>query len=945
MGRIFGNQPTTTQPQNQAGGRIFGNKTTETKKQPTVKNWEDYSLWEKNWAALKEIPNTLFGMTPPVVQEAKDKPLDVKTFLPNVVKGATQFLGLTADAIIKGIGGGILGGKELGLRKPQSFDVNIGKTAGDWLGTGEKVNVSSWQQQTKQLESQGFSKGEAAALTGINAYLVISPELVRAGKSVPIQKMVDKITTKSVPIADTPAGIKQTIKTGEAPAGTTRIERPIVTKTKELFNATKEQQSLQTILNESQKTFYSGVEDLVSPIRDPLNKALLELSDSERADFYKVAQGFEVTESPKLKSVIELWKETNKKETEFLIENGKLTEEIVNDRRWAPVEKLTGRSRIELQEMGVDPVYYPYIGDFSKKSDFVLSKGQRYKPNNLKEWTGKMLMEDTYIKDPKIVIPRNRVQVFKNKINGELMQSIVDNFAEKDPAIIKELKKNPALADELGLSEWKPSGSLKFYPLEEGGLGVSTKVETHWIPDSVKSELVKIAEPSKFEKLLRLTYDPLMDTWRIPILNLAPRWIYNNTVGNTILYTLGKGDLKTLLFDAPKELAARTKVGEKLGIAKRDLPEGVLQKEYAGGETASVSNLGKLPGETTQLKRSINNWMTLLDQAKQNKVLKGPALITDGLLKGLVAIGKPGAAVNKTVENLFRTALYITKSEGKFLGMKLEKGAGPAESLRYVNEFLFDYSNLSRTERTLFRRVSPFWNWQKNITKFSFNYPVNHPIRGLTAAAMLQDYVDYINEVNQKDDSNKSIMRIKIGDTKFQGKPMYLNIKSALPFSDIFNILPTGDAQWRRIFTSNPVSKIVFERISGINAFTGQPFSKPPQLQEYDEYGKPILERPNLLKHIGMQVPQTKLIKEIADYAKYGTVLNRYELGQPKIYQNKLQTIDLVSEILKYFGINTSATDYEMINKNTQKKEKQTEKSTKKYERTVEQKLKQLINQ
>ena len=305
-------------------------------------------------------------------------------------------------------------------------------------------------------------------------------------------------------------------------------------------------------------------------------------------------------------------------------------------------------------------------------------------------------------------------------------------------------------------------------------------------------------------------------------------------------------------------------------------------------------------------------------------------------------LGQPVGWLNKVAENWFRAALYITKRDGKFLGLNLDKPVVPKEGIAYVNKFLFDYSALSRAERATFRRVLPFYNWQKNIAKFALEMPADYPVRGLIAGALLQDYVDYINR-NQAEYKTKSTLRIKT-DMIYEGKPLYINIKSAIPFSDVFYIVPTDFHTFGRLLTGNPVSKMIIERGFRIDSFTGRPFTAPAATQKYDQYGKPILPLPSLGRHIGAQFPQVKLGEQIKDYIQYGVSLKRYETGTPQIYRSEVQTTDLLMNIFGYFGIKLSAVEYNKIQKNLERKQKQQTPIESRYIRQLDRALERLKN-
>ncbi len=1217
MGRIFQTQTATPIIPTTGNGRIFGSQDINKQQMkefpdwPTnefgnPKAWEELTFGEKTWETSKEIPKVLYNFLPPSSREVLEKgdEMTAGEKISKGLKGGVEFAGMIPEITKQAIGGGILQAKKALIGGREEYTVPGFKKAGEFVSKagaphiGEQIaqlgELSSWGVQKKQLEEQGFTPEESAALIGINAYLGIMPIAVKLGKTATAGRIYKTITTKEVPFAETPAGIKEAVitegkrmpetviskelkplikeqgvfpnqfrykigeqeyqwtKPRETGAGIkdrnagfiqkrnnegllmsrsdksfknekdvldfikkdavkgeisptelpeeaqvkvkeiqpkteipkmVKVERPTITAIKKTFGKTEEQKQFHDILQEHTEKYFEGRETLLGK-EEPLNKALLKLSDEELKTYSGITQGLVSIEKPSvnLKNAVDLWKKTNQEIETDLIQRGKLKPEQVENRRWKPVEETTGRTREELKSMGIEPIYYPYLAeDLLKKSDFIPTTGKRTKGGYLKRFTGKMLQEDSYIKDPKIAIPRHRVQVFRDKMNSELVDSIKNNFAEMDNALIEQYKNNPHFADIMGVEEWKPSGALRFYkttfkevlPQEKlpvikpakvlasesienlkfqieilettikdnpayqltkyankrtgelpevlGGkgskfkqfgddiaselgfetsegarlayekivkyrgelsnlkqqlkqvkgetikdyapnqiqrinelfdnvsefitrqrtlIGVSKKVESYWIPKEIANELNKFYKPGALEKALRMTYDPLIDMWRVSVLGMAPRWLYNNTIGNMILSTLGKTDPFAFIKSA-KEMLARTKLGEKLGIVKQEIPKGVFVKEYAGGEMAKTGKLGGLSREQTQFLRPIENWLNLLEQAKNYKALRIPAAATQSLIRGWIALGKPIGYLNKVVENWFRGAMYISKTEGKFLGMRLDKPVPSAEGLKYVNEFLFDYTKLSRAERATFRRALPFWNWQKNITNFAFKFPAKHPVRGLVVGALLQDYVDYINEINQKEDKTKSILRIKTNMT-YEGKPLYLNIKSAIPFSDVFKTLPTNFKAFGRFLTSNPVSKMIIERAFKINSFTGQPFTQPKEMQEFDEYGKPILPIPSLPRHLGQQFPQVKLGEQIKDYLKYGKSLKRYETGEPKLVRGQIQTTDLLMDTLGYFGIKLSAIEYNKIKQQVEKRERLQEVKQKRFESQIKTKLKQL---
>ena len=925
MGRIYDiNSPVL---QEETKGRIYkkgGGTETFT---PTI-DWESLPIGQKIWNVAKEIPKTLYNFVPPSIRETIEKEdTGIGDFIQAGVKGVAEFGLIIPEVTKEAVAGGIL------QAKPGQKEYKIpgfkkaGEAISQKLGApyiGEQIeqlgNLSSWGIQKKRLEDQGFTSEEAAALVGINAYLGVTPFATKGLRTAPGKGLIKGVTTKEVPFAETPEGIRSQIKTQQVskvpkeleppaqearkyksaeeffragennfeiqkmrrvmnrndrrltpddfggeekitlwrtsnkpisagdyvyitkeeakralkagqgkqlfskvvnvdevinagPGGEffygphswkkydgiedfwreangfpiikkltvkktindlnksaieglkrnmefgkeeflrnsitkdivkeynitksqltdfynqatqkaikqtpkeleplaetkVRIERPLFTQIRKIFGRTKEQERFGEMLKEHMDKYFEGRSAVLSK-EDPLNAALSKLNDVELKTYSSVTQGLINVEKPSvnLKSAVDLWRKTNHEIEADLIARKKILPEQAENRRWKPVETVTGRNREELKAMGVDPIYYPYLAeDLLKKSDFIATTGKRTKGGYLKRFTGKLLAEDNYIKDPRVAIPRNRLQVFRDKMNEELVNSVRDTFAERDKVIIKEYRKNPELAEKMQVEEWKPSGSLRFFrqsfeellrskkklpkfepkkiitkstrseelhaqvniaqeilrdhpaklleqyankrtgelPEVLGGqktiwgklgddianelgfkdseiaresyqqyrtlrqqvkdlqnslraeapeaivdytdkqlaeinailretekiktrprvvVGVSKKVESYWIPKTIADELNTFTKPGKFEKIMRLTYDPLIDMWRVSVLNLVPRWFYNNLVGNIILSTLAKTDPVAFAKSA-KELFGTTKIGKSFG--------------------------------------------------------------------------------------------------------------------------------------------------------------------------------------------------------------------------------------------------------------------------------------------------------------------------------------------------------------------------------------------
>lgn len=80
-------------------------------------------------------------------------------------------------------------------------------------------------------------------------------------------------------------------------------------------------------------------------------------------------------------------------------------------------------------------------------------------------------------------------------------------------------------------------------------------------------------------------------------------------------------------------------------------------------------------------------------------------------------------------------------SRGAMYDNLIRKGMTPAEATKQVNRYLFDYSTTKNWERPI-KAVLPFWNWQKNITKFVATMPLNNPRAFKVYKLIKQEFMD-----------------------------------------------------------------------------------------------------------------------------------------------------------------------------------------------------------
>ncbi len=600
------------------------------------------------------------------------------------------------------------------------------------------------------------------------------------------------------------------------------------------------------------------------------------------------------------------------KETNYLVKKGILTAEQADKVAWQPAVKSylikTGRytadelenmikkgegfaktigddfdiAVAEMEQLGYKkPVYMPHqFEKYFKTSDFYKQQPIYKKtPSYLKTRAG----FKGYSEEPFSVWTRHEMQTLKVQTTERLVNKIIDKWGK------------PLAEGEMAATGYKvyyPEGFLKNLFTKNPLLKAERQMQ---IPAFMADELNKIVNaPGTFEKLLRATVDPITRTWKVSVLALSPRWLFNNFMGNIALNVAGAVFDPMAYINSFKKLRQASKYEKELGISRGRAMAKV-------GIRSGVADTGILSAEMRSATRGISE----VAETSPIQNMFGKALNYTGLPQ----VTKGMYRINRSIENFFRTAHYLDK---------IGKGFSPARALESVNEFLFDYGNLSSVERNVIRRIVPFYSWQKNITRLVVSYPFKYPQR----MAVLQKLQKLVTADEKEEDIKKGFLPDYLRSyvetpTTIGGEKGYLSTRGLNPFADVGAM--TGDVG--DILSSiNPMLKLIIERGTKTNLYKGRSFTSPNYNEE-----RPL---PALWRHILSQVPQYNMIQNLRQpYAKYDTgepILDK--TGKPKYPTSKLLTI------LKMFGINISPFDLKEMKKTGIEQVMKSESSIKKYE-------------
>ena len=588
-----------------------------------------------------------------------------------------------------------------------------------------------------------------------------------------------------------------------------------------------------------------------------LIKTLEGLSPAEKEAFVPVLQrrASVVRPSEDFLDALKKYEAAIARETRLNLKRGSLVPEQVKERIWAPLVKVTGRSKEELAKLVKEPVYVPgVVEDRIRMSDyFNPSRVQKVKPGFLKKFTGTSIGREAA---PEVLVERRLISGIRHRVVSDHIDEVQKVFgvplSKARKAIFKGGEKVESVFEE-GTEKWikdgvryrefKPDGALRFFPLETaaGGkaVGVTKKVPSFLIPEQVYMELNRFfgSKGGLFNNLMKFGIDPSTDLFRLSVLGLSPRWVFNNFFGNLTVSAM-HGAIPSDFFKAFGSLKRGAKARGQF------VPKSIKGGLFRAEETA------------TSLRRVVHR---MEEMGTLGELASKP-------FKAMFKVSHPVFKFNIKMEDIFRRANYFT---GK------RKGLGNGQAVKEVNKWLFDYSNLTSFERRFMRKLFPFWSWTRNINALAFKLPATNP----EVVAFVRQGRQFVRDLQAEG------LLAPTGDiplhpmfAKALGSPnqkLYLDLKPTIPFNDVGNVLNAEGY----LNSLAPAYKIPLEIALRTRLYGRQPFSAP--YKEVED-GKVINPLPPLWRHIANVSPQFRLVDDLIN------PVVKFDTGEPLLKKGKV---------------------------------------------------------
>lgn len=407
----------------------------------------------------------------------------------------------------------------------------------------------------------------------------------------------------------------------------------------------------------------------------------------------------------------------------------------------------------------------------------------------------------------------------------------------------------------------------------------------------------------------RLLWDAPTRGWRRMVLAGSPRWILNNTLGNTTFLKLQGGRFTDVF-------------RYMISSGFRDAVDAIAAEGVTGGLYAEGKMLERNLGVASRTK---------LGRAYE---AVGGSLPFRGVGKALDWMTR----TNEFVEDAFRSASYLKAVDKQLVAAGMRKTSKlfwtsikrledlaisgidevhARNALEDVNYFFNDYTRSTPFEAKVIRRVvAPFWGFYRHVAMLAITYPFKYPVRANILRAISQMEEDYAQD-NGGPIPSWLENAVPLGLNP-DGSRKYYNTKGPDPMSGL---------KESPISLAHPFIKSLWEWSTGRNSYTGREFTDENVARDFvtgmrwyvtrDDNGnivsvEPVDKiRPSIPEMVLQQFPQYNLVKDfVAGGSTYDTaslldiLQGRGVVVDPKTGK-PYTTYDPLQVLLKFLGFST----------------------------------------
>lgn len=447
------------------------------------------------------------------------------------------------------------------------------------------------------------------------------------------------------------------------------------------------------------------------------------------------------------------------------------------------------------------------------------------------------------------------------------------NIFEKNPAI-QLVQKGRAFAKAITSQEF--ALAVTKFAIKDGIDVTHPALKgLKFLPEQAKviDNYYQTIKPEELKVIIR-TFDKVQNWWKAQAL-ISPSYHLRNTASNiwnnyiagvNPAYYAKAVALQRNALKAP-ELVDEMK---KLGV----INEGWYAKDISEEVISRVSKVGK--------------WRTSINPLAQQN-----------------ALFKLNKSVGSAIENNARMAHYLSMKD---------KGMSAEQAAQSVKKYLFDYGDLTKVERTIFKRAIPFYTWTRKNIPIQLEGLITQPAKYVLPHKIIEALEAGVEVPDERYMSEYISENIPVRMRKNKdGNWEYFLLGNWLPYATALDVL--SEPMQNLIRMSSPLVKTPYEYFANKSTFFRNTLGEPSKVERrYKEQGEFLgrtLRKKNILllrnirilndinKWIDKQDPRavrdTWMVKFFNTlFGKVGT----YDVGKSKYFYD-LDTQERITELKK----------------------------------------------
>lgn len=492
-----------------------------------------------------------------------------------------------------------------------------------------------------------------------------------------------------------------------------------------------------------------------------------------------------------------------------------------------------------LKDSGADPVFVHHVTPLaSRVIEHPHVAETLIDPTQIRE---RMMDAKPATDNVTVALKHQGVELLSRMGSEEYIAQLIEKFGDNEQNLLKryeaaakvKLTSDPSYNFKSAIYELMRREWVPYNPYTKGVNWKSARLtgldpERVWLPRTVANTLDKLRLPREYR--IAGIMDPVMGVFRTSILPLSARWHVYNIMGGAAMLGARTGPAAF----AKLPLAWKMARGQ---ISMDDLPVELR---------ATMSNTRKAYAELDY--RAGRTFSRLWDQIQQHKMAKG-------VVTGAGKFINWSYDVNSLFDDTYKVAAYLYGTD-KALAKGLTKEASVRAGLELSQKILQQWTDLTPIERTILRYVFPFYSFMQHIFRYTYTYPIDHPIRTSITAAFARAELEDMGTALPQSFLNSFF----IGDMDENGQRHAINLQGMNPFRDVSNFMTMAGF----VKASNPIIATVLQEL-GIDISTGGP-ELYPNLSYDATSGRLAVDTGNPLINLVQNVlPHSRILFELGN--------------------------------------------------------------------------------